>query len=79
VFANLGLNQTWQINDRWTVDGGFERSHTLDSSGMPGTGDLADDDFTALSLGAGYRADVWSWSSRAETRFADDEKKWETC
>jgi uncharacterized repeat protein (TIGR01451 family) len=76
VFANLGLNQTWQINDRWTVDGGFERSHTLDSSGTPGTGDLADDDFTALSLGAGYRADVWSWSSRAETRFADDEKKW---
>ena len=29
-----------------------------------------------LSLGAGYRAEVWSWDARAETRFADDEKKW---
>ena len=76
VFANLGLNQTWQVTDRWTLDGGFERSHTIDASTDTGTGSLADDDFTALSLGAGYRADVWSWTSRVETRFADDEKKW---
>lgn len=76
VFANLGLNQTWQINDRWTVDGGFERSHTIEASGDAGLDNFADDDFTALSLGAGYRADVWSWTSRAETRFADDEEKW---
>ena len=76
VFANLGLNQTWQVNDRWTVDGGFERSHTIEASGDPSLGGLADDDFTALSLGAGYRAGIWSWTSRAESRFADDEKKW---
>jgi uncharacterized repeat protein (TIGR01451 family) len=76
VFANLGLYQTWQVNDRWTVDGGFERSQTVADSGDTGLGGFADDDFTALSLGAAYRAEVWSWDARAETRFADDEKKW---
>ncbi len=76
VFANLGLNQTWQVNERWTLDGGFERSHTIEASGDAGLGGFAEDDFTALSLGAGYRADRWSWTSRAETRFADDEEKW---
>ncbi|WP_170302254.1 DUF11 domain-containing protein [Desulfosarcina widdelii] len=76
VFANLGLDQTWQISERWSLDGGFERSHTLDGHSDAGSDSFADDDFTALSLGAGYRADVWSWTSRAETRFADDEKKW---
>jgi len=76
VFANLGLDQTWQIDDRWALDGGFERSHTLDDSGDSGLNSFSEDDFTALSLGAGYRADLWSWTSRAETRFADNEKKW---
>jgi hypothetical protein len=72
VFANLGLDQTWQISERWSLDGGFERSHTID--GYSDTD--SEDDFTALSLGAGYRADLWSWTFRAETRFADDENKW---
>jgi len=76
VFANLGLDQTWQISERWSLDGGFERSHTLDGQSDTGSDSFADDDFTALSLGAGYRADLWSWTSRAETRFSDDEKKW---
>jgi len=76
VFANLGLDQTWQISERWSLDGGFERSHTLDGESDTGSDSFADDDFTALSLGAGYRADLWSWTSRAETRFAEGEKKW---
>ncbi len=76
VFTSLGLNQTWQITDRWSMDGGFERSHTIEASGEPRLGGLADNDFTALSLGAGYRADLWSWTSRVETRFADDREKW---
>jgi uncharacterized repeat protein (TIGR01451 family) len=76
LFANLGLDQTWQIDERWSLDGGFERSHTIDAAGDPSLVSFADDDFTAFNLGAGYRAEIWSWTSRAEARFADNEEKW---
>ncbi len=76
VFANLGLDQTWQIDERWSLDGGFERSHTIDAAGDRSLVSFGDGDFTALNLGAGYRAEIWSWTSRAEARFADNEEKW---
>lgn len=82
LFANLGLYQTWRINDRWRVDGGLDRTQTV--SGEPGTPfdpDVptaagAEEDFTALSLGAGYRAVHWSWTGRMEGRTADSQDKW---
>jgi hypothetical protein len=83
TFANLGLRQTWQVLDRWSVDAGLDRTQTLkgpdaallNPDAPPASGTL-DDDFTALSFGSTYRADKWSWTTRVETRVGDQENKW---
>ncbi|MBS2021761.1 MAG: hypothetical protein JST92_05085, partial [Deltaproteobacteria bacterium] len=33
VFGNIGLKQTWQVNDAWRIDAGGERSQTVHQSG----------------------------------------------
>jgi hypothetical protein len=35
-----------------------------------------DNDFIALSMGTTYREDNWSWTSRFEFRYAENEDKW---
>lgn len=86
LFSTLGLKQTWQVNKQWTVDAGLDRSGTIkqttsassvspqqfNSNVPPASGGP---DFTAVSLGAGYRAEKWSWTGRVEERHSDDEKK----
>jgi uncharacterized repeat protein (TIGR01451 family) len=47
--------------------GGFEAS---------GQGGQDNHDFIALTLGATYRADRWSWNGRIEHRIATDEDRW---
>jgi len=82
LFANLGLNQTWRINERWSVDGGVDRTQTFQrSSKAPFNTNVptaagAEEDFTSISLGAAYQAEQWSWTGRTETRMADSEDKW---
>ncbi|MGD9189053.1 MAG: OmpA family protein, partial [Desulfobacteraceae bacterium] len=79
--ANLGLFQTWQITDRWRLDGGLDRSQTIDQSGQSSfnpslpSGSGATEAFTSLSLGVGYDADKWSWTSRVEARYAESREK----
>jgi hypothetical protein len=83
VFANLGLTQTWRINHRWSVDGGLDRTQTLHkesdqalfNSNVPRAAG-AEEDFTSISLGAAYRANLWSWTGRVESRTADSENQW---
>lgn len=82
LFANLGLNQTWGISDRWRVDGGLDRSQTVAyqkqasiNANVPAVSG-ADEDFTAISLGAEYTAHCWSWTGRVETRYAENRDKW---
>jgi uncharacterized repeat protein (TIGR01451 family) len=89
LFSTLGLKQSWQVNKRWTLDAGLDRSQTLSqstnsaqqttastspfsSSVPPASGG---EDFTAISLGAGYKADIWSWTGRVEKRFGSGENK----
>ncbi len=82
VLANLGLAQTWQVNERWSVSAGLDRSQTLSKDAAPrfninvppAVG--AVEDFTAVSLGTSYKESNWSWASRIETRQADTEDKW---
>lgn len=91
LFALFGLGQSWQITSRWSVDFAVDRSYTIKDPGNdrlnvnvpPASGNddpLAtysgnDDDFTAVSVGATYRAERWSWSNRVETRESDSEDK----
>lgn len=82
LFAAVGLYQTWRINDQWRVDGGLDRSQTVAYHESPSfntnvpASSGAEDDFTAVSLGAGYTARLWSWTGRVEARFADNQDKW---
>lgn len=81
LYANLGLSQKWRINDRWSIDGGLDRTQTVGSSdsaplntNVPSSVG-SEEDFTAVSLGTGYRADLWSWNARVESRYADSQDK----
>ena len=87
LFAVAGLQQTYKINDQWSVDGGMERSSTLHHSGNdrfnvkaspfnvnvpPSSGG---EDFTAVSAGTSYKEKKWTWTARIEARDSDTEDK----
>jgi uncharacterized repeat protein (TIGR01451 family) len=82
VNAIFGLTQNWQMNDRWNFDFSIDRSQTVKKPGNdrfnsnvpPAHG--SDDDFTALSVGATYRQEKWTWWNRLETRQADNKDKY---
>lgn len=82
IFALFGLKQTWKITDKWSVDGGLDRSQTIKRPGNyqfnvnvpPASGDNRD--FTAVSLGTTYKEQKWNWNSRLEVRTSDAEDKW---
>ena len=82
-FANFGLSQTWEFNDRWSFLGSVDHAKTFRKPGakqfdadVPLSSGTVADDFTALSLGANYRAENWSWTGRAETRAGESRDKW---
>lgn len=83
TFALFGLTQSFLVGERWGFDVSADTSRTFDESGQPplvinqnqpiasggvlGSGALTED-FFALSGGATYRSELWSWTGRAETR-----------
>ena len=82
LFANVGLVQGFQLNERWVLDIGLDQTNTLDT----GTGREFDpdrerasgslnEDFLALHTGAMYTADDWSANSRIEYRNGDSEER----
>ncbi|MDO8445944.1 MAG: hypothetical protein Q7T53_07585 [Deltaproteobacteria bacterium] len=71
VFAVNGLKQGWQITKKWSVDGGLDRSETLRNDDAASGGS----DFTAVSMGVGYKEEKWSWTGRIEKRDSEDEDK----
>jgi uncharacterized repeat protein (TIGR01451 family) len=82
LFAELGLLQSWQINKHWSVDAGLDRSQTIQSDhaapfdpNVP-TAAGTSEDFTAVTLGLGYRAKSWSWTGRLESRRAESQDQW---
>jgi uncharacterized repeat protein (TIGR01451 family) len=85
-FADYGLAQSLPIGKRWTVDftldgsktlGGIDPARVLNpaqpvaSGGIVGTDGTIAEDFTAVTAGATYRGDRWSWNGRAEYRNGD--------
>ena len=81
--ANLGLSQIWKVNDRWSLDGTLDHTHTVRDSGatlfnasVPPSSGSVGDDFTAVSLGSTYREGTWAWTGRLENRMGDLEDKW---
>lgn len=83
VFANLGLTQGWQVNERLAFDVGVDQSNTLrgpdlapfDEDVPLASGTLADD-FLAAFVGGLYRTDLWTANARVEHRNSDLEERW---
>jgi len=84
TYARLGLAQSIQLKGGWTVDASIDSAKTVAGSApTPNTisdkavgAGLATEDFTAVSLGAAYRADRWSWNGRVEARRGDVADSW---
>jgi uncharacterized repeat protein (TIGR01451 family) len=85
LFANTGLTQGWQLNERWTFDFGVDQSRTIAEAGTPplepfnpnvplASGTL-DGDFIATFVGALYRTELWTFTSRLENRHSDAEDR----
>ncbi|NJC87962.1 MAG: DUF11 domain-containing protein [Desulfuromonas sp.] len=82
VFALFGIGQNWQLAQRWSIDLSVDRSYTIKNkpAGERINPDVpaasgGDDDFTAVSVGAAYKAEKWSWWNRLETRQGETEDK----
>ena len=82
LFANIGLIQGFQLNERWTLDVGVDQSNTLiesdarvfDTDRELVSGSL-NEDFLATFVGAMYSAESWSANSRLEFRNSDSEER----
>lgn len=86
TFGLFGLSQSLQIGKRWAVDLALDSSHAFHESadappltsrdaGPITSGGIRDggaltEDFTALSAGATYRSELWTWNGRIEGREA---------
>ncbi len=89
LFSTTGLKQSWQVTKKWSVDAGLDRSTTLRNTTVSTDGSTAPyvfntnvppavgatEDFTAVTLGAGYREEKWSWTARVEDRVSTSEDK----
>nr|WP_295106169.1 hypothetical protein [uncultured Caulobacter sp.] len=84
TYAQLGLAQSVRLKGGWTLDASIDSASTLagkapepNTVSTRATGAaLATEDFTAVSLGAAYRADGWSWNGRVEARRGDKADSW---
>jgi uncharacterized repeat protein (TIGR01451 family) len=83
VFANVGLTQTFKVGEAWALDAGLDQSDTITGADAEPlnpnvplvVGELGED-FLATFLGAQYRADIWTFTSRVERRAADLTERW---
>ncbi|HEX7236918.1 MAG TPA: hypothetical protein VF405_08155, partial [Gammaproteobacteria bacterium] len=83
VFANVGLTQAFKLGEAWAMDFGVDRSDTLTAANaerfnpnVPLVSGAMGGDYTATYVGAQYRADVWTITTRLERRNSDiDERR----
>ncbi len=82
LFANVGLIQGFQLNDRWTMDVGVDHAETIvDANGRVFDPDRElssgsqNEDFTAAYAGALYSSDLWSANTRVEMRDSNMEDR----
>jgi hypothetical protein len=82
TYANLGLAQHWNLAQHWGFDFAVDRSQTLRGGAAPFDADVpaysgaSTDDYTAVSLGAGYSQGDVAFTSRVETRIGELDDQW---
>jgi opacity protein-like surface antigen len=82
LFANVGLIQGFQLNDKWIMDFGVDHAETLvDASARVFDADRElpsgsfNEDFFAAYTGAMYTSELWSANARIEVRDSDSEER----
>lgn len=90
TFGTLGLSQRLSLTDNITADISVDHAKTIKVSGdfaakteadtpvdadQPAIYGAERDDYTAFSVGLGYRDDDWGWTNRLELRHGDLEHK----
>ena len=91
TFAAYGLAQSFKLDDKWSVDftvdgnktlGGFARADVINplqpvaSGGFLGSDGTLTEDFVAVTAGASYHGERWSWTGRAEWRDGDTTQRY---
>ena len=91
TYAQYGLAQSLPIGKRWTIDVTLDASTTvrgkvptgafIDAFASTANGATAgtyqnDGDYVAATVGAGYRAELWSLQGRLEHRRSDRDVRW---
>jgi uncharacterized repeat protein (TIGR01451 family) len=79
VFANFGLSQTLQIEEKWSVSASIDRQQRIsgygeDNGGLPDAPGAQGAEFTAISIGTAVDTDLGTFTGRAETRLGSDER-----
>jgi uncharacterized repeat protein (TIGR01451 family) len=80
VFSVMGLQQLWEISEKWSLTAGLDRTDTIKKPGAyTFNGNVAspstEPDFTAVNFGAGYKEKLWGWNGRIEYRDSKTEDK----
>ena len=83
VFANVGLTQGWQLNERWGFDFGVDQSKTVSGAAdrtvqrerAARLGIARAATSSPTFVGAMYRSELWTFTSRLESRHSDDEDR----
>jgi uncharacterized repeat protein (TIGR01451 family) len=91
TFALFGLSQKFLLGERWGFDVAVDSSQAFNQSGRTPlvvdpsqpiqAGGIRDggaltENFVALSGGATYRSELWSWNARMEGRKGDDNDRY---
>ncbi len=81
-FATVGLTQGWQASEKWYFDFGLDQSRTIgdepprvNADAPPASGNINGEDFLATFVGALYRTEAWTFTSRTEYRNSDTEER----
>lgn len=82
TYANLGLQQRFDVATNWGFDVSLDRTATIRDPGNPAfdvgapapSGSFSDD-YTAISVGTAYRDGGWSGTARVEARFGEREDR----
>lgn len=82
TYSSLGLKQAFRLSDHISLDLGYDRRKTLREPGdtpfnvnVPPANGTLDNDYSAVSAGMTYKAELWSATARAEGRASDKEDK----
>jgi hypothetical protein len=79
LFANFGLSQTLQIDEKWTVSASIDRQQRIagygeDNGGLPDAPSAEGEEFTAISIGSALDTELGTFTGRAEARLGSDER-----